>query len=125
MKKKVAKRQIERIRKVARKWITPLGLRWWNKITWRYHDGDDGMWETGNQTVIVMRTTARWEYLWATVDCNLTAISEMTDDDLEQGVLHELAHILLAEIRANRGQKHFERTCTRLAQIFTWIREAT
>ena len=71
-----------------------------------------------------MMTTVRWEYLWATIDVNLTACSELTDDELEQALLHELAHVLLAEIRDRRGQHHFERTCTRLAQVFKWIREA-
>ena len=103
--------------------MTPLGLRWWNEIRWQYHDGDDGTWDIGDQTVGVMRTATRWEYLWATIDVNLTACSELEDDALEQCVLHELAHILLAEVKDCRGQKHFERTCTRLAQVFTWIGE--
>ncbi len=124
MKKKAAKRQIRRVRKIAKKWITPLGLRWWNTITWVYHDGDDGTWRTTDHSVAVMRTVVRWEYLWATIECNLTACADRTDEQLEDDILHELAHVLLAEVRDCRGLKHHERTCTRLAQVFKWIRAA-
>lgn len=124
MKKKAAKRQIKRVRKIAKKWVAPLGLYWWNTITWIYHDGDTKEWARKNDQRCVMITTVRWEYLWAAIDVNLTACADQTDDQLEQAILHELAHILLAEVRDCRGLKHHERTCTRLAQVFQWIREA-
>lgn len=124
MKKKNREAQIQRVRNLIERWGAPLGLRWWSEITWCYHDGDDSSWQRDNGQVVVMITNARWEYLWAVVDVNLAAVAERTDDQLEQDVLHELMHILLAEYKECHGLHHLERTCTRLAQAFRWVREA-
>ena len=124
MKKKKAEKQIQRVRYLVEKWATPLGLRWWNDIEWVYHDGDDSSWQRENNQTSLMITNVRWEYLWAHIDVNLAAVAERTDDQLEQDVLHEMMHILLAEYQDSHELHHLERTCTRLAQAFQWVREA-
>jgi hypothetical protein len=120
---KKAEKQVQRVRDLVEKWVTPLGLRWWNDVTWEYHDGEDRSWQREDGQMVLAITNVRWEYLWAHVDVNLSAVAQRTDDQLEQDILHEMMHILLAEYQDCHELHHLERTCTRLAQAFQWVRE--
>lgn len=75
------------------------------------------------------RTRVRWEYLEADIHFNLTSLTENSDEEIDYIVRHEMAHVLVNEMRewADTDSKgriyHEERVCTRLAQIFDWCRE--
>jgi hypothetical protein len=113
LKKKKRRRQIGRIERLIDKWATRLGLRWWHRIEFAYP-------AFKKSASTAMRTTVRWEYLRAEIEVNLRVCALLSDGDLEHIFLHEMAHILVAEMR-DGDQKNEERTCTRLAQAFMWI----
>lgn len=68
---------------------------------------------------------AQWEYLQAKVAINVPEVARMNDDKLERVLVHELCHILVAEMRGDPDvcSDHEERTVTQLAKAFIWTRD--
>jgi len=116
------KSQCKRVKKVAKKWLTNLGLMWWN-VKIEYHDtvmfSDVA---SGFETA--MMCTAQWQYLQAVIDVYVPTIAEMDDDALERCFIHECMHILVNEMRETDGAfTHEERVCETLAKAFQWVEE--
>ncbi|KKL89323.1 hypothetical protein LCGC14_1915860 [marine sediment metagenome] len=66
----------------------------------------------------------------ATVAFNISALKELDDHDLEVVVVHEMCHVLVNEMRADRGGEpthgsvaHEERVVSTLAQAFLTVRD--
>jgi len=121
MKKKEYKRARKRFRTIFDKWHRPLGLLWWH-IEIYYHKKTPKSFKKKNGKVVVARVTARWEYAEATINVNIPAVAQMDDAELENLVVHEMCHILVAEMR-EKGIKHEERVCSMLSQAFLWTKE--
>lgn len=121
LKKKARKRQIKRLQALQDKYITPLGLRWWHRLEFIY-DEDRSEFQSGNADDVetTMLTIVDWTRLWAEVHINLELIALLSSDEIEHVFLHEMAHILLAEMREGKAH-HEERVCTHLAQVFHWL----
>lgn len=127
MRKRERKRQEKRVRKLVRRWTEPMGLLWWKLDVIYYAGYDECKQLFGKPDVTVetvMRTYASWQYLEATLEVNLQRVATMGDVELEYTVVHELAHVLLVEMREAKdpGGRHEDRVATTLAKALRWTR---
>lgn len=110
------------------KWKTLMGLGHWT-ITTIYHRDDGSMSKRRRKQRhdgwgALMWVQINWEYLDATVNVALHRLVDRSDDDLDMDVRHELAHIVVNEMREMAGLpfaravKHEERVVTMLAYAF-------
>lgn len=118
--------EVERIRKLIKKWRSPLGLGWW-KVTFEYEreepeeDGKteyaprdvDGIW----RNVAVTRCDPN--YLLATITFYLIQTRKLSDDELEETFVHECMHIILSPMHTRRMAAQEELVATQLARAFT------
>lgn len=125
MKRKAFDRQRDRALAQFLAWQTMLGLRWW-RIEYNWHDTGSSLFEREAGTTCYATTTTQWEYLRAQIDINTPALRHQDDDDLEYTVVHELCHVLVAEMRGTDwNRQHEERVVTTLAKAFLWVRDLT
>ncbi len=100
-------------------WVNILGLGTWG-FQFRQEDGkpksDDG-------DSIVAVTDASWKYMTATITFYPECFQDMTDDEAEYSIVHELMHVLLDEMDC-RDIAHEERVATMLARAFLRVKEA-
>ncbi len=126
MKRSKFKKHRARLRKLAEKWIGPLGLKWWT-IENQFCD-DETAFEKPNGDRVLMRVQADWRYRTASISINVPLLAELTDEQLEHDYLHELMHIFLSEMRMTRAEAdasdHEERTAQALADAFLWCERA-
>lgn len=115
---KVERKAKRRIRKLAKKWMSPLGLRWWERIVFVYSTDHDSFKKDGDGEV-VMTVSASWQYKTAVITVNCHLCAQMSKERLESIFLHEMAHILLDELDVHND--HEERVCTNLSQVFRWL----
>lgn len=101
-------------------WVRVLGLRWWKvNVCYDYcrkqYKNDDG-------EEVLARTFVKWKYLTADIYVNVKGVRRLTDEEIEQMVIHECTHVLVNEMRED-GIDHEERVCTTLAKAFEWVRD--
>jgi hypothetical protein len=127
------RQQKARIIALTKKWITPLGLRWWKVEIVYSRDGLDQP-EDENRCLIA-QTTVDWHYLLATITFDMRQLGDQSDAELESYFVHECCHILVNEMRMWAGEemsrdkheeviKHEERVVTMLTKAFLWTRQA-
>lgn len=128
--------QKARVNSVAQRWISALGLRWW-RINMEWARDSPG--HKGNGLVremVAAETLASWKYMEATITWYLSVLADTDDEQLDYIVRHELAHILVNEMRwvqgshdggyaDNDSNDHEERVCTTLGMAFGWVRDAS
>lgn len=107
-------KQVEaKVEKLFKKWRPLLGLSAWD-IRRLYFDGPylqpDGDVSTGSYACC----SVSWPYMQATMHFGVDAMGDLDDRDLEVVVVHELAHILVNEMRED-GIDHEERVTTTVA----------
>lgn len=121
------KAQRRRLKALIKRWHHRLGLAWW-RVHYVYHrdssefaSSDDGL----VHNAAAATTLADWRYLEATISFNMQELAELDDEALEFVFVHELMHVLVAEMRADHEGKrrhehvdHEERVCTTLARAF-------
>lgn len=113
--------QKERVGDVVRRWIKPLGLRWW-KIDCAWVR-ESHRWSRDEQDGHpIAECHADWKYGEATITFDLGRIELLDDDGLDTIVVHELMHIFLNEMREG-GIEHEERVATTLQKAFLWLRD--
>jgi len=124
VKHKAFKRHRRRIRRCFDEWGTKLGLRWWS-VEIRYYDRPKHFRKaSGASANAAMRVWADWRYMTATIAVNVPALAELSDDELERSIVHELVHILVNEMREDDPDvKHEERTVTMLTKAVIWVRD--
>lgn len=117
-------RQDKRVRKFANKWISKLQLDIWevnlvmendyeeNREMGYHPQAVDGVWES------VMSTSADPWYMSATIYCHLPVIANMTDQRLEESIIHEFMHVYLSPMSSNKYKKEEEMVATLLARTF-------
>jgi hypothetical protein len=104
-------------------WIDHLWLGWWRiEFVWYRSEIPDM-----NREVVrparkaLMDCTADYHYFEAVIRVNLLAAQEFDDEYLEKVVVHELAHIVLNEMRdwkpTDKGMKREERVATHLQKM--------
>ena len=122
VKNKTFKKRHARIQAAFERWITALGLKWWDIEIWYYTDRKafrKVAGASGPNTAMSNRT--RWEYGMATIMVNIKALAHLSDTDLDRAVVHELLHTLVNEMRAG-GIDHEERVVTGLTKAIFWVR---
>ena len=111
-----------RVWKYVRKWDEPLGLRWWRQA----HEWcREPIGEASEGRFVGGRATVDWKYRLVTYQWYLPGLAKLLNDDIEETVVHEMMHVLVAEMRqwenANDALDHEERCCTVLARAFQYI----
>lgn len=125
--------QMTRLRKLADKWVKPIGLGWW-RVEAEY-ERDSGNYHVDGEPSPngVANIKADWRYMHATITFNMLRVAEQDDEHLEWIYVHELMHIFLNETRDLKGDgqlttvrddwlNHEERIASTLAHAFIWIR---
>lgn len=114
--------QKQRIRAIADRWIEPLGLNWW-KIELEYsREPLQGAEEDAKQGWCLQATCrAKWQYLDATITFGLPSIAHLSDEALEDVIVHELMHVFVNEMR-EKGINHEERVVTQLTKAVIGLR---
>lgn len=90
-------RERRRTTRLVKQWRDTLGLSHW-KVNHTYHDGPflvDGALDSE----AVGSCLARWQYQTASLNFNVRETAKMSDDDLEEVVIHELMHAMVNEMR--------------------------
>jgi hypothetical protein len=117
-------RQKRRLLALFERWAGPLGLRWWD-IDMAYEREQfevDG--KPAPETIA--QTAVNWRYGHATITWNMPQVAQLADDKLERTFVHELAHLLVNEMRQcdqDDWLDHEERVVTNLTKAFLWLRE--
>lgn len=114
----------KKINSLFEKWVTRLGLRWWNIKVVFYDDPSEIVtrFKEDDTTVCVAVTHSDWRYAEAKISVNLPAWKDVTKDEAETIVIHELVHVLVNEMRTS-GNDHEERVVTNIVKAFRWTVE--
>jgi len=115
--------QKKRVRLFVKKWINRLQLDVWNVTICPVNDYKDspsgyhpqavnGLWET------VMSTSADPWYMQASITCYLPVIEQISDEILEETVIHEFMHVYLSPMSSSKFKKEEELVATSLARTF-------
>lgn len=114
----------KQVNKITDEWVEILGLRS-HRIRYRFIREYHATKET------IALAFPLWEYKTATIEFYMPSIAEVeTDDELEEDILHELCHILIASATGNTPPEHdAERAAHEMAvqQVvfgLRWAREA-
>lgn len=103
-------------------WIQHLGLRNWdiNIILQDTIESPDG------ESIAVGVSSVLWEYLSATIMCNMSELEECSQEEIEEHIVHELCHILTSEMleEGENKTKHVERVVVYLTRAFMWIKNS-
>jgi hypothetical protein len=128
----------ERIKTAVEKWLPALGLKWWHEILISYDRERFSEERNGHPADCAGFTKVNWEYLDAHVTFSVACIwaKELSDEEIDYLVRHELCHILVNEMRMwgppthrdeqarDEAIKHEERVVTQLAQAIKWVWDA-
>lgn len=106
------------IRKYLKWWVANTGLGY-QRITTKFVD----FWEGGIEADAVC--SAHWQYLDHQITFNLTKMKDMSAEEIETTVVHELMHIFLNEMQSDSVDvNHEERVASSLQKAFMWVRGA-
>lgn len=110
------------------RWAARFGLSTWNLKAEYERDGDEftpARQEGTVRTETLANTVTNWPYMQATITFNCKALFDRDEAVVEAAVVHELSHILVAELRdvSDDFLKHEERAVTMLARAFLATRD--
>lgn len=115
------KKTKKRVRKVLEWWIDRMGLQWWDDIQIRFHrDVSDAP-----DPLAAGHVTFTWCYQQATIHFYLPNLVDKDDAELEKIVVHELVHILTAELLTFDADDnpHKEHGTVTVTKAFLWVRD--
>lgn len=126
------KAEKRRVKHFVDRWHDWLGLRWWH-VHYDYYDVETRFQTIESDEIVstaLAQTVVQWEYLTASIGFNLVATKEYDDEvDIEYFVVHEMCHVLVAEMRADRSGPathetvaHEERVVSQLARTMIVVR---
>lgn len=106
------------INKYMKWWVKWTGLGF-HTITTTYVD----FWDSDLNADAVC--ASHWQYLDHMITFNLTKCNPLTENQIEQTVVHELMHIFLNELQSDDVDiNHEERVASSLQKAFMWVRGA-
>ena len=111
------KAQQDRVHPLFDAWSEHLRLSQWNiHLNWKRTGGA----ENHHGGVCLMEVTCDWRYEDAQITIYATSLEGLDDDELEETVIHELTHILVAEMTGGQedAHDHEEHVVTRIARAF-------
>ena len=113
-----------RIEALRAKWVEPLGLGAWTLSIVCYRDSGEYQEITGCGPASAALCDASWQYQDARISFNCPKWLLMSENEQERVMLHELCHLLLAELdmcMKFEDHHHIEHVTTTLAQAFWWV----
>jgi hypothetical protein len=127
------RKQKRRVKTAYEKWHEPTGLgEWIGSHIW-HRDGTAGD-DTDDKREVIGRVEVQWQYITLGFHWNLEKIAGLSDDELDRVIRHEIAHVLVNEMRMlgpsmhrddqarDEAVKHEERVVTKLASVLLWCR---
>ena len=78
----------------------------------------DHLGQGGGAFDTLMKADVEWTYRRATRSVNACRLADLDVEDVEQAVVHELAHCLVAELYDQNEAHHLERVVTDLSDAF-------
>jgi hypothetical protein len=120
-----AEAQKARVMGVYERWAGPLGLGWQRQISFSWYRG-----EIPDHPRAAMTCEVQWQYKSARICVDLLKVADLTDDDLEWVVVHELMHVFLGglieafnlKVDGDAFRMIEEHTASSLAQSVMWLR---
>lgn len=113
------KKILDIVRKHVTWWVKSTGLGYWDiKIQFGKDNPDS---RTGD--ILVGEADVTWQYQMATITFYPKSMKNMSEDEIEKVVVHELMHVFLHEMH-EEGIDHEERVATMLQKAFQWVKEA-
>lgn len=112
-------KQRQRVIKYWDKWYNVLGIHWWRiNRNWHRERREDSPNTFGD-------CSTDWEYRNATINFYLLVAIDMSDNALEEAVVHEFVHVLAAplhDFRDDQAREITEHTVTTIARqiVHTW-----
>lgn len=100
------------------KWKADLWLGHWSIDTVLEWNGIHSA--TSAHGHVLGECDADWRYLSAKLRFNLPELSVLSDEKIEEVVVHELLHVHLNEMR-EQGLPHEERVCSLLTQVMLFL----
>jgi len=109
------------------RWVHRFGLDTWKLHVSYERDGDEfspSRRDGPVRSFVSAHTVTNWKYMEATLTFNCKALSDQSHEEVEAVVVHELTHILIAELREEVDDwlAHEERTVTMLTRAFLTTR---
>ena len=107
--------------KLVEKWRENLGLN-----TYRLHNSWATEPKEGSPNCAAS-TEMRWEYLEADFTWYLPNLKQLNDDELEECVVHEFCHILIAPLMhedTEHGRLIYERVTSTVQRAILWTFQA-
>lgn len=109
--------QKKRVKRIIGKWFNPIGMGWWQiDMYWlrakKEEDAD-----------CLADTTCNWQYRTAAISFYLPICATIDDSKLEEAIVHELSHILVAPIQNFNDELSrdiTEHTVTTVARALIW-----
>lgn len=110
----------ERVLTLARYWRDVLCLIRW-EITYRFF-----LENIPNEDDATMTCTVQWPYQTAYISVNCSVTEDLSDEKLEEILVHEFAHIIVNQMRPEDGRctPNEERVCTMIADAILTTRDA-
>lgn len=104
MNDKQAQATINKIKNYIQRWAGPAGFGWWSI--------EVGFDPNTNQEdpQIIASTETLWEYRDAKIVFHLPICSTLTEKELEEAVVHEFCHILVASVQTTETEDARART---------------
>jgi predicted SprT family Zn-dependent metalloprotease len=72
----------------------------------------------------MMRVFPDWRYMHAYIGVCVPSVARVSDEELENAVVHELVHILVNEMQ-KKDQDHEERAVTLTTKAILFVRDLT
>jgi len=98
MKKKAFKQQKSRVVPLFSKWAGRLGLQNYLITVTYYSKKKDFRKESKAPRTAVMSVTPDWRYLVADIRVCVPRLVDLSDEDIERCVIHELLHVVLNHV---------------------------
>jgi hypothetical protein len=108
----------KRVQKYINKWFQAMGLGWFRV---------DMVWERERDLEVpdtAAKTLTKWQYRTANITWFLPATKDCNDEFLENVVVHEFVHILVAPMANDDEPNEHEYATESLARAMQWVREA-
>lgn len=106
----------------VQKWVDDLELGWWHiSLEWHREARNSSSSDPGDDANLDIRVA--WEYCNALITAYLPRVADLTDEQLDYIVCHELMHMLTDEAMGASGKrKRKEHVATQLAQALIRLR---
>ena len=111
------------------RWVARFGLGTWKLHVRCERDSDEfspPRHDGGVRNYTSARTSTNWQYMEATLSFNMPQLFDQNQEEVEEIVIHELTHVLVAELRETSDDwlNHEERVVTMLTRAFQKTRDA-